>query len=163
MSETEFAELFDLSHVKDEFVRKRFIKLAYRFRDILATHESHLGACEVVQQTINTGNAPPTKSRPYNVPHVLRDVLKEKVDTLLEAGIIEEGDGPSAAPVIFVKKENGEYCMAVDYRKLNKDSVKDRYSLPLIRDLLDRMANNRCFSVMDFISGFYRVPVDPSD
>ncbi|KAK2726993.1 hypothetical protein QYM36_007738 [Artemia franciscana] len=162
MSETEFAELFDLSHVKDEFVRKRFIKLAYRFRDIFATHESHLGACEAVKHTINTGNAPPTKSRPYNVPHALRDVLKEKLDTLLEAGAIEEGDGPYAAPVILIKKKNGEYRKAVDYRKLNKDTVKDCYSLPVIQDILDRMANSRCFSVMDSISGFYQVPVDPN-
>jgi len=50
-SETEFAELFDLSHVKDEFVRKRFIKLAYRFCDIFATYKSHLRACEDVKHS----------------------------------------------------------------------------------------------------------------
>ncbi|KAK2723077.1 hypothetical protein QYM36_003317 [Artemia franciscana] len=50
-SESEFAELFDLSHVKDEFVRKRFIKLAYRFCDIFATYKSHLRACEDVKHS----------------------------------------------------------------------------------------------------------------
>ncbi|KAK2725335.1 hypothetical protein QYM36_001699 [Artemia franciscana] len=79
MSETEFAELLDLSHVKDEFVRKRFIKLVYRFRDIFATHELHLGACEAVKHTINTGNTPPTKSRPYSVSHALGMCLKKSL------------------------------------------------------------------------------------
>ncbi|KAK2708638.1 hypothetical protein QYM36_014290, partial [Artemia franciscana] len=89
--------------------------------------------------------------------------LKKKLHTLLEARIIKEGDGPYAAPVILIKKKNGEYRMAVDYRKLKIDTVKDCYSLPLIQDILDRMANIRCFSVTDFISGFYQVPVDPND
>ena len=120
MYETEFAKLFDLSHVKDEFVCKRSIKLAYRFRNIFATHETHHGACEAVKNMIDTRNASPTKSRPYKVPHALRDVLKEELDTLLEAGTIEEGDGPYAASVILIKKKNGEYCMGVDYRKLQK-------------------------------------------
>ncbi|KAK2721815.1 hypothetical protein QYM36_003957 [Artemia franciscana] len=74
------------------------IQVKKKFRDIFAAHESHLGACEAVKHTINTRNSPPTKSRPYNVPHALRDVLKEELDTLLEAGIVEEGDGPYAAP-----------------------------------------------------------------
>ena len=71
-------------------LKERFLDLAYKYRKIFATHETHLGNWDLVEHEINTGDSPPVLNRPYNCPRVWKPVIKEKVNTLLNAGIIQE-------------------------------------------------------------------------
>ncbi|KAJ9524308.1 hypothetical protein QJQ45_008491 [Haematococcus lacustris] len=64
--------------------------------------------------------------------------MKKQVTAFLEQGIIEPSSSPYAAPVLFVKKKSGELRMCVDYRQLNKITLRDQYPLPRVDDLFDR-------------------------
>ncbi|KAJ9511593.1 hypothetical protein QJQ45_007343, partial [Haematococcus lacustris] len=64
--------------------------------------------------------------------------MKKQVAAFLEQGIIEPSSSPYAAPVLFVKKKSGELRMCVDYRQLNKITLRDQYPLPRVDDLFDR-------------------------
>jgi len=64
-----------------------------------------------------------------------------------------------ASPIVLVTKKNGEPRLCVDYRMLNKKIVRDRFSLPLIEDLLDRLQSVVVFSTLDLRNGFFHVPV----
>lgn len=97
--------------------------------------------------------------RLYRLSLVERKKVHEIITDLMENGIIRESTSPYASPVLLVKKKNGKDRMCIDYRALNKITVKDRYPLPLIEDQLDRLGNGKLFTTLDMASGFYQIPV----
>jgi hypothetical protein len=80
--------------------------------------------------------APPTKA-PYQMSHDKLKELKDQLEKLLAKGYIKPSKSPYGAPVLFVHKKDGTLTMCVDYRALNKVTLKNRYPLPQINDLFD--------------------------
>ncbi|GKC10106.1 putative reverse transcriptase domain-containing protein [Tanacetum coccineum] len=93
--------------------------------------------------------------------HVVRDFpeLKE----LQEKGFIRPSHSPWGAPVLFVKKKDGSMRMCIDYRELNKLTIKNRYPLPRIDDLFDQLQGACCFSKIDLRSGYHQLRVREED
>ena len=85
------------------------------------------------------------------------------IEKTLEEGIIEESSSPWMAPAVFVPKKSGELRMCIDYRKLNKNTFKDAYPLPLADEVQDRLAGSTIFSTLDLQSGYWQMPVHDSD
>ncbi|OKP11122.1 Transposon Ty3-G Gag-Pol polyprotein, partial [Penicillium subrubescens] len=75
--------------------------------------------------------------------------LRKYIDKNLKNGRIRESKSPARAPILFVPKTDGGLRLCVDYRGLNKVSVKNRYPLPLISEILDRLAGSKVFSKID--------------
>ena len=71
--------------------------------------------------------------------------LKDQLQDLLEKGFIRPSVSPWGAPVLFVKKKDGSMRMCIDYRQLNKVTIKNKYPLPRIDDLFDQLQERRCF------------------
>jgi hypothetical protein len=95
-------------------------------------------------------------------PEELKE-LKKQLTELQEAGYIRPSSSPWGAPVLFVQKKDGSQRMCVDYRSLNDVTVKNKYPLPRIEDLLDQMRGARVFSEMDLRSGYHQMKNWPSD
>ena len=108
------------------------------------------------------GAEPPHKS-PYRLSNAEMEELRTQVETLLEQGWIRPSSSPYGAPVIFVPKKNGQWRMCIDYRALNKITVKNRYPLPRIEELLDRLHGARYFSKIDLHSGYHQIRVREAD
>ena len=89
--------------------------------------------------------------------------VKSQVQDLLERGLIEPSTSAYGAPILFVKKKTGELRMVVDYRALNKLTVKNRYPLPRIDDLFDKLHGAQCFTSLDAASGFHQILLKPKD
>nr|XP_015839387.1 PREDICTED: RNA-directed DNA polymerase homolog [Tribolium castaneum] len=100
-----------------------------------------------------------TVYRPYRISFSEKEQVRNIVRELKEADIIEETDSPFASPVILVKKKSGEVRMCVDYRALNKKTVKQHYPLPLIDDQLDRLRGQIYFTSVDLSMGYHQVPM----
>nr|GFC68615.1 putative reverse transcriptase domain-containing protein [Tanacetum cinerariifolium] len=84
------------------------------------------------------GAAPVTRA-PYRLaPSGMKD-LSEQLKELSDKGFIRHSSSPWGAPVLFVKKKDGSFRMYIDYRELNKLTVKSRYPLPRIDDLFDQL------------------------
>ncbi|WMV55353.1 hypothetical protein MTR67_048738 [Solanum verrucosum] len=79
--------------------------------------------------------------------------LKEQLRDLLEKGFIRPNQSPWGAPVLFVKKKDGSLRMCIDYRQLNRVTVKNKYPLPRIDDLFDQLQGTSHFSKIDLRSG----------
>ena len=89
----------------------------------------------------------------------VRTQLKE-----MEAhNIIRESTSPYAAPVVMVPKKEGEMRFCIDYRQLNKATVKDRYPLPRIDDTIDALHGAQYFSTLDLFSGYWQIEIDEAD
>ncbi|KAI3819978.1 hypothetical protein L1987_13833 [Smallanthus sonchifolius] len=90
------------------------------------------------------GTSPIAKA-PYRLAPIEMAELKKQLDELLENGVIRPSSSPWGAPVLFVKKKDGSMRMCIDYRELNKATIKNRYPLPRIDDLFDQLQGASCF------------------
>nr|GEZ98830.1 putative reverse transcriptase domain-containing protein [Tanacetum cinerariifolium] len=89
--------------------------------------------------------------------------LSNQLKELQEKGFIRPSHSPWGAPVLFVKKKNGALRMCIDYRELNKLTIKSRYPLPRIDDLFDQLQGACCFSKIYLRSGYHQLRVREED
>ena len=102
---------------------------------------------------LEPGQQPP--SRPtYRMSQPEMDELKKQLAELMDKGYIRESKSPYGAPVLFVKKKEGTLRTCVDYRALNKITIKNKYPLPRVDELLDRLSGAQYFSKIDLRSGY---------
>lgn len=81
------------------------------------------------------------------------------IKDLKNADVIEESDSPFSSPVILVRKKDGDVRMCVDYRGINKQTVKQAFPMPRIDDQLDGLQGMKFFTTLDLSSGYYQVPM----
>ncbi|KAL4011133.1 hypothetical protein IC575_028180 [Cucumis melo] len=89
--------------------------------------------------------------------------LKVQLQDLLDKGFIRPSVSPWGAPVLFVKKKDGSMRLCIDYRELNKVTVKNRYPLPRIEDLFDQLQGATVFSKIDLRSGYHQLRIRDGD
>lgn len=97
--------------------------------------------------------------RPYRLSPQEQNIVRHKIDELLEAKVIRPSSSPFSSPMILVKKKNGTDRMCIDFRELNNNTVPLRYPLPLINDQINRLHGAHYFTTLDMASGFYQIPV----
>ena len=95
----------------------------------------------------------PVSITPYRMAPTELKELKLQLQELLEKGFIRSSVSPWGAPVLFVKKKDGTLRLCIDYRQLNKLTVKNKYLLPIIDDLFDQLKGASIFSKIDMRSG----------
>ena len=111
---------------------------------------------------LEPGNAPPTKA-PYRMSPLELDELKKQLAELSAKGFIQPSKSPFGAPVLFVKKKDGSRRLCIDYRALNKFTIKNKYPLPRVAELLDRLNGAKFFSKIDLRSGYHQVRIAEGD
>ena len=108
------------------------------------------------------GSHPP--SRPtYRLSQPEMDELKKQLEEYLDKGFIQPSKSPYGTPVLFVKKKDGSFRMCMDYRALNKITIKNKYPLPRIDDMLDRLNGSKIFSKIDLRSGYHQIRIADKD
>ena len=99
----------------------------------------------------------------YNLSPVELETLREYIDENLANGFIRHSRSPGSAPIFFVKKKNGSLRLVVDYRGLNKVTIRNRYALPLIPNLLERLSGAKYFTKLDLRGAYNLVRIRPGD
>ena len=99
----------------------------------------------------------------YHMSPLELEELKRQLTDLLEMGFIRPSQSPYGAPVLFVPKKNGKLRFCVDFRALNKLTIKNRYHLPRIDELLDRLQGAKYFSKLDLQSGYHQIRIAEDD
>ncbi|KAI3758179.1 hypothetical protein L6452_05732 [Arctium lappa] len=102
------------------------------------------------------GPAPIAKAPYCLAPSEMQEMMAQ-LQELSKKGFIRPSSSPWEAPVLFVKKKDGTMRMCIDYRELNKATVKNRYPLPRIDDLFDQLQGAGCFSKIELRSGYHQV------
>ena len=107
--------------------------------------------------------AQPPAHRIYRMSPLEEEELKKQLQKYLEAGWIEKAQSPFGAGVLFAKKKDGSFRLCIDYRSLNKLTIKDKYPLPRIDECLDEMQGSQRFTKLDLASGYHQVQMHPGD
>ena len=136
------------------------IRIVCEYRDIFLEELSGMPPDCAIQFSIELlpGTAPISK-RSYRMDVKNLTELKKQIEELLEKGFIRPSSSPWGAPVLFVNKEDGSRRMCVDYRILNKVTIKNKYLLPWIEDLFDQMRGAIVFSKIDLRLGYHQLKI----
>ena len=105
----------------------------------------------------------PISQAPYRMAPVELKELKEQLQELVDKGFVRPSFSPWGAPVLFVKKKDGSMRLCIDYRQLNKVTVRNKYPLPRIEDLFDQLQGATVFSKIDLRSGYHQLRIKESD
>ena len=106
---------------------------------------------------------PPVHRPIYKLSPLDLTEAKKQIQYMLEHGYIRPSQSPYGAPVLFAPKKDGGLRFCIDYRWLNKKTIRNRYPLPLPEELFDRRGGSRVFSIIDLRSGYWQVPMRKED
>ncbi|MCO5550947.1 hypothetical protein L7F22_004442 [Adiantum nelumboides] len=108
------------------------------------------------------GNSPPNKP-PYRVSQAQQEEIMRQVNELVEKGMVRPSSSPFFSPILLVHKKYGTYHMCVNYRALNRITIKNRFLVPRIKDLFDKLQGSTYFSKIDLKSGYHQIRIVDED
>ena len=118
---------------------------------------------DVMEHQILVGDTPPIRRPQYRTQYALRHEMEAQVENMLDKGIIRASSSPWSAPAILVPKKTADgkqkYRFCVDFRALKATKKLDPYPLPVFEETTSTLFGSRYFSVLDYCSGFWQVPI----
>jgi hypothetical protein len=149
----------------NSFLQQQLMELKNNYADVFP---SELPAGMPPERTVKhniqlfADHTPPCH-RPYRMSQSELDELKIQLDELLSKGFIVPSVSPYGAPVLFVKKKDGTKRLCIDYRSLNKLTIRNKYPIPYIDQLFDSLVHAKYFSKLDLMSGYYQIRIEEAD
>ncbi|KAJ1691085.1 hypothetical protein LUZ63_015240 [Rhynchospora breviuscula] len=107
--------------------------------------------------------AKPVNQRPYIFSYFQKLEIEKIIEELIKGGLIQESDSPYASPVLLVKKKDGGWRMCIDYRQLNTQTVKNKFPILIIEDILDELKGAEYFTKIDLRSGYHQIRMHEGD
>nr|GEV01859.1 hypothetical protein [Tanacetum cinerariifolium] len=117
---------------------------------------------KVIEQVIDEFKDVMPKELPKKLPP-MREELRKQLKELMDAGYIRPSKAPYGASMLFQRKKDGSLRMCIDYRALNKVTIKNKFPIPLIANLFDQLGKARYFTKLDLRSGYYQVRIAEGD
>lgn len=142
--------------------------LTEKFTDCFYREEEPLTTTGRVEHSIEFIGDKPVFVKPRRYPFVMKEIIRQQLSEMLEQGIIRKSKSPFCSPLWVVPKQSGEngerlYRVVVDYRELNKRTTPEKYPLPRIEDMLDKMEGAKYFSTVDLKSGYHQIRMTEKD
>jgi hypothetical protein len=145
-------------------VKLENISIVRDYLDVFTEVYSGLPPNREIEFTIDlVPGTQPIHKAPYRMAPTELKELKEQLEELLDRGFIRPSVSPWGAPVLFVKKKDGSMRLCIDYRELNRVTIRNKYPLPRINDLFDQLKEASVFSKIDLRSGYHQLKVREDD
>ncbi|UYV68829.1 hypothetical protein LAZ67_6001150 [Cordylochernes scorpioides] len=153
-------EDINVNHSPTSKERQEILDVVNEYRDCFALGMEELGCTDVTKMDIKeVDGSKPVCLRPYKTTASEREAIREIVREWKDNGIVTETRSPYASPVLLVRKITGDHRLVVDYRRLNIQTVKDKFPLQRIDDLLEGLRNAKFFTTLDLAHGYLQIPL----
>jgi len=138
-------------------------KLLLKWEDVFALTDEDHGHTDAVRHGIKLTDDTPIKIRHRRIPPSMYTEVKEHLKRMVKEGDIRPSKSPWSFPVVLIRKRDSSLRFCVDYRELNKRTVRDALSLPRIEETLDALAGAKYFSCLDLKNGYWQVEMAEKD
>lgn len=165
---TENLNKLRLEHIPIESERNNVYSICYKYKDIFYCEGIPLTFTHNVKHHIRTTDENPIYVKQYRQSPSQAEEIKRQVQVLLSDNIIQPSYSAWSAPVHLVPKKldaTGEqkFRMVIDYRKLNEKTINDKYPIPNITDLFDKLGKSKYFTTLDLASGYHQIEIAEED
>lgn len=155
------------SHMNSE-EKSQILRIIKEYQHVFYEPNSKLTFTGEIKHKIDTIDNIPICTKTYRYPYIHKDEVQKQIQEMLDNGIIRHSSSPYSAPIWIVpKKEDAsgdkKWRLVVDYRKLNEVTINDRYPIPNIDEILDKLGKSMYFTTLDLAKGFYQIEVEESD
>lgn len=142
--------------------------LCARYADVFYIEGEALTFTNKIKHHIRTTDEIPIYTKSYRYPYIHRKEVQDQISKMLEQGIIRPSESAWSSPIWVVPKKidstgKQKWRLVVDFRKLNEKTIDDKYPIPNISDILDKLGNCNYFTTLDLASGFYQCQMNESD
>ena len=124
-----------------------------------AIFSSTPGRTSLTHHQIHVEGTVPVRQKPYRVPYSKREMVKQELEKMLEAKVIQPSTSPWASPIVLVEKTDGSVRFCIDYRKLNQRTKFDAYPMPRIEEVLESIGSAAIISTLDLAKGYWQIPL----
>ena len=152
-------ESLDLGDSLDPEELRELMKALQEHHDVFALEEDERGETDLVEFTIDTGDAQPLRQPPRRIPFAARQEVSKQLEMMLRTGVVQPSQSPWPSSVVLVRKKDGSLHFCIDYHPLNAVTKPDLFTLPRIDDLLDQLGKSKFFSTLDLASGYWQIKV----
>ena len=122
-----------------------------------------IGQTSVLEHEINTTTTRPVACGPRRYNEEQKKIMAEEVTMMLEQGVIRPSNSPYSSAVVLVRKKTGEWRFCIDFRPLNRTTIRDNHPLPRIDDLLRSVKTSKYFIALDLRAGYWQIRMRKGD
>lgn len=167
VSSLSIRDLIQTDHLNSQ-EKSAIFKICDEYQEIFFREGQNLSFTSATKHRIITNDELPIYTKSYRYPYIHKEEVQSQIQKLLQQGIIRPSYSPWSSPIWIVPKKldssgKQKWRMVIDYRKLNDKTVDDRYPLPNITEILDKLGRCMYFTSLDLASGFHQIEVDPRD
>lgn len=157
----------NFGHLNNEETKK-ITNLLNDFKDLFYIEGDELSATTEIEHKIITDTEKPLYSKIYRYPQIHEDEIRKQIDNMLKHNIIRESNSAYNSPLWIVPKKadnsgTKNWRIVIDYRKLNEHTVEDKFPIPNLNSLLDRLGRAQYFSTIDLAKGFHQILLAEED
>lgn len=154
-------------HLNDE-EKANLVALCSKYADVFYIEGEPLTFTNKIKHHIRTTDEIPIHTKSYRYPFIHREEVRSQINKMLDQGIIRPSESAWSSPIWVVPKKvdasgKQKWRLVVDFRKLNEKTIDDKYPIPNITDVLDKLGKCQYFTTLDLASGFYQVEMNPAD
>ncbi|KRH92925.1 LTR retrotransposon, partial [Pseudoloma neurophilia] len=151
------------SHSDKKRININSVTTIEKFNKLFKHEIDEATMCTVSEHTIETGNADPIAVRNHRIPIHWTEKLDEMIQKMYANKIIRESNSPWRSRIVPIPKKDGSVRLCLDFRPLNRVTVKDQYPIPRIDDIIEALAKAKYFSTLDATSGYFQIPLAEKD
>lgn len=143
-------------------------KLCVEYSDVFYKENSTLTFTNQIKHRIKTRDEIPIYTKSYRYPYIHKEEVEKQIQSMLEQKIIRPSDSPWSSPIWIVPKKldksgKQKWRLVVDYRKVNERTIDDKYPIPNITEILDKLGKCNYFTTIDLASGFHQIEMHKDD
>ncbi|KAL5796686.1 hypothetical protein ACOSQ2_001506 [Xanthoceras sorbifolium] len=153
-----------------EVIEEEMLGLPEKVRSLLARHLRVLEVPTTLPPARHFDHRITLKdeSKPVNVPsyryaYFQKSEIEKQVGEMLKSGLIRQSTSPFSSPVLLVRKKDGTWRFCTDYRALNEATVKDRFPIPTVDEMLDELHGASVFTKLDLRAGYHQIRMREED